>query len=255
MSQKQKKISESYEFKPGWLQILTFFTGILLSVFSLVVAVQVVLTSPPVEVKGVVNTYHITISSMHNNGASFDAILNYKIETSKTILHKLWYLYLLPVVFMTITIMSVIALNYRSVTVILLDKINQYRYMYTQERQRKKHALIELEKSEEHLFKVHEQLSEGFIVVTKDERFTHGNRLAVQYLARWSKGSRTEKAYRGQLLETYIPGYMVSGLGTLVRDAISKDIMWQKEIHLEEISTWLDVRIYPSSDGGAYIYF
>lgn len=244
-----------YTFKAGWLQTLTFFAGVLLSVLSIVGALQVVYVTPPLEVKSIVNNYHSTLAIMSAEGASFEVMLNFKIAVSKLVLSSLWYLWLLPITFMVITVMTVLSLNYRSVAVTLIDKVKQYRYMYTQERQRKKHALAELERSEEHLYKVHEQLSEAFIVLNKDERVVHGNRLAIQYLAKWSKGSRNIKSYRGQLLETYVPGYLISGLSVSVRDAINKKLTWQKEIHLEALDTWLDVRIYPSADDGAYIYF
>lgn len=254
-TQEHKEHGDIYVFKPGWVQSLTFLTGVLISVFSVVAALQVIFVSPPLEVAGIVQEYQRNLSSMYGNGVTFYEKLDYKLKVSRLILGHLWYLWSLPIIFMTLTVASVISLNYRGIAMEVMNKVNQYRYMYTQERQRKKHALAELERSEEHLYNVHEQLSEAFVVLNKDERVVHGNRLAIQYLAKWSKGARNIKAYRGQLMETYVPGYLASGFGMCVRDAIRKKLTWQKEIHVEPLELWLDVRVYPSSENGAYVYF
>tara|TARA_R110000868_G_scaffold189695_2_gene433134 strand:- start:177274 stop:179778 length:2505 start_codon:yes stop_codon:yes gene_type:complete len=233
--------------------LFIFLLGISLSLIVFVTGIEMMLAEKPVSLKGALYNFREANISLGADKTALDTF-KLKIDLYKEAALERYSLFLLPISVLAIMMAWMVARSRRVMVKELLDRIGQSRRVLTQERKRKKDALVQLEKSEDHLYHIHEQLTEAFLVINKDERFHHANRVAVHILAKWNRTPKSVRYYLEQPVETFIPDYHASGLGLCVRDAISKKLSWQKELFLEKANIWLQVRVYPTGGDSAYVY-
>lgn len=235
------------------LVICLFFFGVLLSVATMIIATEYILIDPPKNLIKVVYAYDEQVRLLGKQ-RNFLTELPAKIDLHKKVLSSEKYLLTIPVVVLSLVMVWIMGISRSIMVNDLLERVKQGRRVTLQERQRKKDALFQLEKSEEHLNQMHEQLTEGFFVINRDERFHHLNRVAIQFLAKWNKTPKSLKYYLQQPIEAFITDYHTSGLSLCVQDAITKKISWQKELNFESLNRWVQVRVYPTGGDTAYVY-
>ncbi len=94
-----------------------------------------------------------------------------------------------------------------------------------------------------------ESITDALVTVDADMRFTYVNREAERVL----------RCSRRQLLGTLMWEQFPHGRGTAFEDAYTQALAEGRTIELQEfyppLDTWLEVRAYPSRDGGLTIYF
>lgn len=233
----------------GLMLVLFFVVGIIVSFVGLVTAIEL----SPREVKTPPTIYldddpdNFTVKDVQSQ-------VSIKFTTYKDVLKNDKSFLAIPVFILSIFLVWIMAISRRIMVKDLIGRVEQGRRVILQERQRKKDALMQLEKTEDHLNQMHDQLTEGFMVINKDERFHHLNRVAVQFLAKWNKTPKSLRHYSQQPVEAFIPDYHASGLSLCVQDAISKKLTWQKELQFESINRWIQVRVYPTGGDTAYVY-
>ncbi|MFT7145001.1 MAG: PAS domain-containing protein [bacterium] len=248
------KMHEStVEKKSNPITLFLFMFGVIVSFLALVISIEIILLDPPGVLIDDLQQYHKQYTSLEAPKGRLD-VLTLKIELYKAVVSQHLTLLAIPVTILSLVMTLIMGLSRKAMVGDLLERINQHRRVLSQERKRKKDALIQLEKSEDHLHQIHEQLTEAFLVINKDERFHHANRVAVHLLSKWNRTPKSVRHYLEQPVEAFIPDYHTCGLGLCVQDAISKKISWQKELYLETIDTWLQVRVYPTGGEFAYVY-
>ena len=236
----------------GFMLALFFVIGIIVSIAGLVTSIEVALVNPTQVQKLAVEDYHLQLDRLTDKNILSKAYVKYDLYMK--ILSQDKSFLSIPVFIFSVFLVWIMAFSRRIMVKDLIDRVEQGRRVILQERQRKKDALMQLEKSEDHLNQMHDQLTEGFMVINKDERFHHLNRVAVQFLAKWNKTPKSLRHYSQQPVEAFIPDYHASGLSLCVQDAISKKLTWQKELHFESINRWIQVRVYPTGGDTAYVY-
>lgn len=236
----------------GLMFAFLFVAGVIVSLAGLIVSMELSLTNPSAFQQEFVDVYDENIKRLTDKNMLTKAYE--KLSLYKEILSNDKSYLAVPVFIFSLFMVWIISLSRRLMVKDLINRVEQGRRVIQQERQRKKNALIQLEKTEDHLNQMHDQLTEGFMVINKDERFHHLNRVAVQFLAKWNKTPKSLRHYAQQPVEAFIPDYHASGLSLCVQDAISKKLTWQKELQFESINRWLQVRVYPTGGDTAYVY-
>lgn len=237
----------------SFTNLFIFIAGVLISVASLAVAVELMIKNLPQGLEDIIDLYQANLFVLGKNPALVD-VVNLKVQLYKEVLSLRLALWSVPVSFLAITVTLIVLLNRSSIINEFVRRLEQQRKILMQERKRKKQALIQLEQSEDHLYQIHEQLREGFIVVSKDQRFRHLNRVAVQMLSAWNNTPKSARHYLEQPIEAFLRDYNTSGIGLCVSDALSKGLSWQKEVELESVGVWLQIRVYPTGGDEAYVY-
>jgi diguanylate cyclase (GGDEF)-like protein len=235
------------------LVLFLFFFGIIISFVGLIFSIEFMVVDPSKQIIKPVETYQEQVR-MLGRQKNLLTVAPYKIELYKSVVSTEKYLLAVPVVILSMIMVWIMGISRTIMVNDLLSRIKQVRRVILQERQRKKDTLLQLEKMEEHFHGIHEQLTEGFLVINKDERFHHLNRIAVQFLAKWNKTPKSVRHYLQQPVEAFISDYHTSGLSLCVQDAISKKLSWQKELNFENIQRWIQVRVYPTGADTAYVY-
>ena len=233
--------------------MLLFIFGVLLSAVALGLFIEYLVQVPSTEMLPFVDKYTEQVRLLGRD-KSMLTVMPYKLDLYSSVVQVESYIITIPVVILSFTMVIIMGITRKVMINDLVDRIGQSRRVVLQERKRKKEALMQLEKSEEHLNQMHEQLTEAFMVINKDERFHHLNRVGVQFLAKWNKTPKSLRHYMQQPVEAFVADYHSSGLALCVQDAVSKKLSWQKELRFESINKWMQVRVYPTGGDTAYVY-
>lgn len=239
--------------KGNTLNLFIFIAGVLVSAASLAISVELLIKNLPHGLEHIIAYYDSQLLFLGKHPSFLD-FLSLKITLYKEVLALRVALWSVPVSILSLTVMVIVLSNRNSITEEFVRRYEQQRKILMQERKRKKHALIQLEQSEEHLYKIHEQLREAFMVISKDERVRHLNRVAVQMLSAWNNAPKSARHYAEQPVEAFVRDYNVSGFGLCVKDAITKKLAWQKEVELESLGVWLQIRVFPTDGDEVYVY-
>lgn len=113
-------------------------------------------------------------------------------------------------------------------------------------------ARVQLDAEREHIVNIFESISDAFVVLDHEFRFTYLNSKAIEMYAKLFR--QPAEYFLGNVIWDIVPGSYESEFGAAYRRAMAENIPVRLEAEFRPISSWFEVRVYPSKDGLS-IYF
>lgn len=223
--------------------VVVWIVGILFSIVLLIAVLELNLVFPQADMSRLLDSLP-TVD--WENSPPLQAMLQ-QLDFYYAVASNIWLVWIVPLIgLLSTAIVANVVKKEDNVNTELLN------YYLQQEKKKRVKAEEKVHQYDERTLQLNEQISDAFISVGEDMRLVHCNRVAEDIIHEWID---SKDPIINIPLENLVPDFRSSGFEHGVSKVLEQHVLWEKEIYLEKINTWLYVRVMPSTDSNVFCYF